>query len=176
MTTRPWALGGLVLAASLVPAPSFAQSTADTVSVFEAVLAARIGVGLTGPAGPVASICGVTTSVPLFAVRGGERSPFLTDTLPELTPRLKGIVARILRQRHGLSIAENCEKFIDESGRQGAYLDLSAPRFYGESTVVVYSAIRLGNLWGSGGRCRWERSGSRGEWSRGGDCLTWDSD
>lgn len=176
MTARPCALGGLMLVASFLPDPSSAQTTADTVSVYEAVLAGRIREGLAGPAGPVASICAVTTSVPLFAVRGGERSPFLTDTLPELTPRLREIVARILRRRHGLPLAGSCEKFIDESGRQGAYLDLSAPLFYGESTVVVYSAIRLGNLWGSGGRCRWERTGERGGWARGGDCLTWDSD
>lgn len=170
---RAGVVGGLAVASSR---PTAAQTTADTVSVYAAVLANHISGPLAGPAGQVASVCDVTSAKPPGLVARWGHRPLFPDTLPALTPRLKTVIIRLLQLRHGLSMATSCDEFRDESGRQGSYLEFSGPIFHGENLVVVYSAMRLGHRWGTGAACVWERSGRGAAWERDRDCFVWVSD
>ena len=176
---RRWIRWLATPAAALAPWPAAAQTTADTVSVYEAVLADYITEGLAGTAGPVHSVCAVRSSVPRdnhASARDEAAARYLGDPLPELSSRQRQVISTLLRERHGLAMADICEGYRDDAGRQGAYLDFSGPRFYGRNVVVLDAAITLGNLRGHGDRCRWERAGEGSPWRRTDGCMTWVSD
>ena len=166
----------LLLLTLLGQRPARSQSQQDTLSLYSAVLAFRLGEVPIGPSGPVEVVCDIASSEGFRIVWGDERDSLPADTLPDLTPRLRQMVAELVQAEYDLPLADDCDGWLDGMGRQGMKIEVSAPRFESESEAIVYLGVSMGGLWGSGARCSWRRDDVAEAWTRGGCTGGWISD
>ena len=169
-------LVSLVLLTLLGQRPACSQSQQDTLSLYSAVLAARLGGVPVGPSGPVEVVCDIVSSEGFRIVWGDERDSLPADTLPDLTPRLRQMVAELMQTEYDLPLTDDCDGWFDGMGRQGMKIEVSAPRFESESEAIVYLGVSMDGLWGSGARCSWRWDDVAEAWTRAGCTGGWISD
>ena len=165
---------GLIL--GLAPRQSEAQTHQDTLALYSAALASRLGEEPAGPDGAVQVVCDITSSEGFVVTTSPTRESLPVDTLPDLTPRLRQVVSDLMLTKYGLPLVDDCENWRDANGRQGVSLGVSAPLFVSDSEAIIYVSASMGGVWGSGGRCTWTREDTTGAWTRQGCTGGWISD
>ena len=154
-----------------------AQSSTDSVHVYEAAIQSWATSSLSHPSGNVEAIC--VEALPDWFTFSRERSA------PPLRPHHAEVILRALQDTMDVVASRGCYVapreaveirgwMLDEDDRPAIRLMVSGLVFEHPDTVLLHVGMLAGALWGGGRTCRWVRTPQESWEQR--DCSSyWDS-